>query len=180
MARVGNERGIRGGFALLELMIAVGLLTLTVGAIAMALGSLKSLSRSSEERAIAQQAVQGVIEEIRATEPGEVFARFNSTVADDLDPDDPGDRFAIRGLNPLPTDADGFVGRITFPGDGVELREDFDDVELGMRRDLNGDGQIDGVDRAGSYTVLPLRVSAEWGGKGGWQRLDVVFVVTNR
>ncbi len=177
---VRRGRTGRRAFTLVEVVVAVVLLTISVGSVAMTMTSTRSLSRSNDERTLALDAVQDVIEEIRATAPGEVFARFNSTPLDDLSAFDPGSDFTVRGLTPQRSDPDGFVGEVLFPGDGVELREDVDDPELGMRRDLNGDGQIDGLDHSLDYTVLPVRVRARWSGGGGAQELEVVFVVSER
>ncbi len=173
-------RRSRAGFTVLEVTIAAAILTLSVGAVTSMLATTNSLTRANAERSAALNAIHSTIERMRATEPSEVFARFNADPLDDIDLDDPGFQFDVEGLTPQRTDADGFVGEIEFPGDGVLLIEDFEDVELGMSRDLNGDGVIDGVDHGDDYSILPVRVRAEWLGASGNQQVEVVFVVSSR
>lgn len=181
--RGAGRRGSGGrcaGFSIIEVSLAIMLVTLSVGAVTSAMATTKSLSRSNTDRALALDAAQSVIERMRAIEPSEVFARFNANPLDDLSLDDPGNLFQVRGLTVRRDDADGFVGEITFPGDGTVLREDLDDVELGMQRDLNGDAVIDANDHAADYTILPVRVRVEWLGTGGPQSLEIVFVISGR
>ena len=169
------------GFTMFEAVIALAVLAMSIGSISSMLATTTSLSRSNKERALALEIVEAVIEDLRAEAPGEVFARFNATTLDDPATGvSPGDHFFVSGLTPQLDDPDGFVGDILFPGNGVELREDVVDVELGMSRDLNADATIDSNDHAGDYTILPLRVRARWTGASGRQSLDVVYVVTTR
>ena len=44
----------------------------------------------------------------------------------------------------------------------MELREDVVMPELGLPRDLNGDGVIDSNNHANDYRVLPLCIDVEW------------------
>ena len=105
----------------------------------------------------------------------EVFARYNATAADDpTSGDSPGAAFDVVGLAPLPGDPDGRVGSIEFPGDGIELREDDVDRDLGMPRDLNGDGILDASDHALDYLLLPVRVTVSFAGQGGPRTISFV------
>ena len=174
----GKEQAGEAGYTLLELMIALVVVTIAVGAISTSMASTSSLSRATEERGIALDAALSVMEAMRATDPQEVFVRYNQTTLDDPAAGaSPGRYFAVPGLTVRPGDPDGFVGEVIFPGDGVQLLESGTDVELGMPRDLNGDGVtdpiIDLIDHAGDYTILPARVRIEWEGQGGRQRVEM-------
>jgi hypothetical protein len=48
-----------------------------------------------------------------------------------------------------------------------------------MRRDLDGDGTIDGDDHAADYRVLPVRVRVRWRGPDGDRELFLVTVLSN-
>jgi hypothetical protein len=91
----------------------------------------------------------------------------------------PGNSFAVHGLSPQSGDADGCAGAIQFPGNGLKLREDGSDAELGMPRDLDGDGLTDATDHAGDYRLLPVRVVISWHGKTGNSSLELVTVLTD-
>ena len=164
-----------------ELMIAMIVTLVSAGVMSSTLVLSKSMSGGSTERRAALDAVQSVIESMRAQDPTEVFARFNATVLDDPPNGlSPGNTFAVPSLRAARNDPDGIVGEVLFPGDGVQLREDVDDPALGMRRDLNGDENIDALDHAGDYTILPVRVRARWQGAGGVQTVEVVFITSTR
>jgi hypothetical protein len=121
-----------------------------------------------------------MIEELKSTAFDEVFARYNATTADDpAAGTSPGDDFAVAGLDPRKDDADGFVGSIEFPGTGTTLREDVQDAELGMPRDLNGDGPpLDADDHADDYRILPVRIVIRWSGQNGARTFQLVTVLT--
>lgn len=171
--RTGRESA-RAGYSLIEIVIAIVVLTIAVGSISTSLVSTTSLSRSNEERTLALDTALSVIEAIRAEDPAEVFVRYNQTTADDpATGPSPGGFFSVPGLTVRPGDPDGFVGEVQFPGDGVTLREDVGDIELGMPRDLNADAVLDSVDHAADYTVLPVRVRIEWAGTSGLKRVEM-------
>jgi hypothetical protein len=150
-------------------LLSVGLSTL--------IGSLVSSIRHQagmRERTLAMDAIETTLEQLAGVPFAEIFARFNGVDGDDIlggPIGSPGLAFDVPGLGPVAGDADGLVGRLEFPGDGSTLREDFQDVELGPPRDLNGDGLVDQADHAGDYRVLPVRIVVEWNGIAGPSRL---------
>ena len=82
----------------------------------------------------------------------------------------------MPGLDPDPNDPDGRVGEILMPvltvGGAVQVREDLQLPELGMPRDLNGDGAHDGLDHSVDKRVLPVLVRLRWRGATGISRME--------
>jgi prepilin-type N-terminal cleavage/methylation domain-containing protein len=180
-----RARGSRAGFSLLEITIAISVLTLAlVGATGSMLAGNR-LQRVNRESAVAEDAVRQVLESMRGSALATTFARFNSTAADNpAGVVSPGATFAVEGLRAPPEDGGAPVGSIVFPtildGGVLELREDFVDAELGMPADLNADGAIDDANHAGDYRVLPVRVQVRWVGVAGTRTLTVETVLWNR
>ena len=175
-----GKRGQRSGYSMLDLAIGIMIVVVAVGSVSSSLTSGFSLNRSNRERSRAAEHADRIIEGLLATDFEEVFARYNATAADDpVDGVSPGATFDVPGLTPQNGDADGIVGEIDFPGDGVSLREDTVDRGLGMPRDLNGDGdELD--DAAADYLVLPVRLRVAWQSTGGPQQIELVTTVARR
>ena len=167
------------GFSLVELMVGMTVLVIATGAVASTLVATNELSATSEEIGSALETISNRMEEMRATEFSDIFSTYNTAPGDDPDGNGsaPGSTFAVRGMDQWPGDAS--VGLITFPGDGSELREDFVDRELGMPRDLNGDGVIDARNHASDYIILPVRVRVRWTGRSGRVEKSAVGVLAN-
>jgi len=161
-------------------MISSTVFLLVAGAVVTALVVSSALNMTNRETALASRAAQSIIEELKGTAFDEVFVRYNTTAADDPAlGTSPGDGFAVEGLDLQADDADGFVGSIEFPGTGATLREDGEDVELGMPRDLNGDGPpLDVDDHADDYRILPVRIVIRWSGQNGDRTFELVTVLT--
>lgn len=163
------------GFSLVEVMIALSVLSIAAGALVTELLTVHSLDAIQAERQTALDAVISQVEALHAVDPEVAFVRFNATQADDpVGVACPGNGFAVPGLTAQEGDADGWAGSIVFPGDAIQLREDAVDDALGTPRDLNLDGAVDGADHAADYEVLPVRVRVDWTGRGGDQSLEVV------
>jgi prepilin-type N-terminal cleavage/methylation domain-containing protein len=169
VARAGGHRGTRSGFTLTEIALAVAVFGLVAGSTVYSLLHAKYLSWTNRERGIALEAAQSAMEQVRGDDFRNAFANFNG-----------GTNFAVPGLNVIPGDPDGFVGEIFFPGDGVQLLENFVDRELGMPRDLDLDGTIDGADHAPDYEVLPVRVRVQWRGPRGNEQVELITTLTER
>lgn len=169
-------------------MAAAAVLAVALSGLAGSLVSAMALARVNRESAIARAAAQRTLEEIQGVPFAETFAVFNASTADDAGLTFParGAGFAVAGMDAPPGDADGLCGRVMFPTVvnlfGVEeLREDVVDARMGMPRDLNLDGLPgDGLDHAGDYVVLPVRVRIEWRGVSGTRQLDFETVLCDR
>jgi hypothetical protein len=166
---------------MLELMIAMVVFTIGFSAILSNLVTAMALRDASRGLAVATEAAQGVLEEMRTRPFGQVFALYNANPADDPDGpgSGPGSDFAVDGLAARSADPDGFAGEILFPGDGVQLVEGSGDLALGMPRDLNSDGNVDAADHADDYTVLPVRIRVEWRGRSGDQLVEIVTSIAD-
>ena len=167
-ARAHRQRG----FTLLELAFAITILAIGIAGISRAmLGAGRSGARSREaDRAM--QAARAMLERIQAEAFAQAFRSFNGDPSDDPSGSGtaPGASFAVTGLRSLPNDADGLPGEITFPTPSAtspELRENVTLAELGMPRDLNGDGNVDASNHATDYKLLPVRVRVRWQGADG-------------
>lgn len=173
-----RRRALAGGFALVELMVAIGIMSILVGVVMSCMTRAFSLSEATRGTAQAVSAAEDAIAELTAVDFLEAFARYNADPDDDPDGPGtaPGSGFAVPGLTPLAGDLDGLPGEILFPGGGVTLREDAEDRDLGMPRDLNGDGPIDDLDHGDDYRVLPVRVRVRW--REGGRNRQIELVVT--
>jgi len=153
---------------MVDVALATVILVVAAGGLISTVISTSKLSRVTEESSDAYEAARAITETIYATNPGEVFATFNAAPF-----------FTVPGLNLQDGDADGFVGQIIFPTIGGELREDSVNAELGMPRDLNGDGVIDALDHSDDYTILPLTLRMQWKGVSGNEAADLTMLIEN-
>jgi len=147
---------------------------LMVALMAMSASTLRthSLRRQNRERAIAQNAVRAISERVHAL--SDQIRREEADWSEDLIAalsvgGSLGETFVITGLTPT-GDAPS-VGTIQVLRD--ETRSDADlGFELGMPRDLDGDGAADNTDVSANARILPVIVQAQWTGVSG----DVTIV----
>jgi hypothetical protein len=170
----GRASGAARGVTLLELAITVTFMAIAFGAVVSTLTASIFLSRSNAEHHEVFLAACSVVERMRSTRFDHVFAAFNADPADDPTGAGTGfgDAFDVTGLTPQADDVDGRVGEIVFPGGGFDLREDALDPRLGLPRDLDGDGAVDGADHGSDYQLLPVVVRVRWRGKSGDRELE--------
>jgi len=170
---------------LLEVVLVLGILTVAFGMFSTTMMANNRTRVINRDTAISAEAARAVFETMHNVEFGEVFARYNSDPADDPDGPGtaPGSGFSVPGLDPLPGDADGFVGHVVLPESEAlpvwQLREDFADANLGLPRDLNGDSIVDDQDHALDYLILPVRIEIEWQGRFGPRRMTASTMLTD-
>ncbi|MEE2940813.1 MAG: prepilin-type N-terminal cleavage/methylation domain-containing protein [Planctomycetota bacterium] len=163
----------RSGFTMVEVMVALLVLTVAVQILSSTVTASISYTRVKRERAAAVVATTNVIETMHSLPFYDLFATYDEDPDDDPDGPGtaPGARFEVDGLTPLPGQE--FVGRIEFPTEGTRLVETVPDRRFGTPRDLNGDLLIDGDDRSGDYLVLPVVVTVEWTSQLGERRFEI-------
>lgn len=159
------------GFTLVELAIAMMVMTTALLVFSSTVTGIARQRATLRERVLALDAARNRLETLRSEDFHAVYALYN---ADGLDDPlgagtAPGARFDVPGLTPVDAALDGLAGEVEFPAardeneNGVlRLREDLEDGDLGMPRDLSGDGVIDADDHGGDYFVLPVRVRIRW------------------
>ncbi len=157
-------------------------LVVAMGALLGSVFSAIRLASVTEDTAAANRAARGILETMSAMPFEQAFAAYNADEADDPDPKV--DYLTLLSIpKGLLAGENGEVVQATlaFPAveglGGLELREDFVDATLGMPSDLNGDGDIDGLDHSDDYRALPVSVRLEWRGKSGMQRLVLATVL---
>lgn len=170
-------RGRRAGFTLIEVMVAILVLTVAVQILSSTVTASISYSRVKRERGLAVVAATNVIEEMHALPFFDVYATYNGNAADDPfgAGTAPGSRFDVPGLDPV--DGAASVGRVEFPERNGMLCETVVDERLGTPRDLNGDMLIDGADRAEDHLVLPVVIVVEWKSKLGNRRFEIATML---
>ncbi len=171
------------GFGLIELIVALTVLTVGLGAFVQGLISSSRLRQANDAARTATHSARMVAETLVSADFNEVFARYNASVADDpAGVDCPGAAFDVPGLDPHPSDVDGRVGEIRFPssrGNGTRLTElarlsNF----AGLPRDLNLDGDVLDADVTADARVLPAVVSVVWrGSTGAVQRFETTVLL---
>jgi len=190
---VGPARGglPAGGFTMIELMLVMTVLLVAFGALSQSLVQSMALTEVNRESALAQGAMREMIEVMNGSDSETedfalIFSRYNSDPTDDPPGvSSPGSNFAVAGLTPIDGDPDGFVGEIIFPtlvtGAGLELREDITLPELGMPRDLDGDGQWLMANNVESdYRLLPVLIRVEWQGRSGGRSAEIRTFLAER
>jgi len=160
------------GHTLIELLVAFSFLVIGAFAFLRVMVSASNASNVNFEVALAKEGARSQIEWMMSLDYKEAFARFNSSAADDPPAPlvSPGANFAVQGLDPVPGDADGFVGEIIFPNlpaAATQIREDLVNTSLGSPMDLNGDQVIDSADHLADCLAIPVLVRITWQGRSG-------------
>jgi len=167
----------RAGWTLLEIMISTVILLVVLMGFSYGLVSTTSLERVTREQGQAREAAREQVELLRAIPLEDVLERYDELPGNDPDGVvSPGPHFDVPGLNPRPGAA--AVGTIVLPlTEEGEVREDVERPELGLPRDLTGEGELDDLDHAGDYRILPVLVRLEWRGAGGDAKLEMGTVL---
>lgn len=162
-----NSKGKSAGFTLVEIGLAMTILLVALMAMGASTLRMSSLRRQNRERAVAQNAIRTISEQIHATadrvrrESGDWASDFGAELAagGSLGP-----TFDIQSLTPQ--NGQPSVGTITvvFDETATDAALGF---ELGMPRDLDGDGAVDNTDVSNTARILPVIVRAQWTGVSG-------------
>ena len=174
--RQDEEAKRSGGFTLIELVAAGAILAIGACGLSSVLVNAMTTTAVNRESSQARAAAQQLLEQIQNIPVGDVFATFNDDTRDDpLGPSTaPGSSFEIE-LKPAAAQVSSMTGEVLFPTltSMGALREDVRDEQLGMPRDLNGDGEIDSLSHSRDYVVLPVRIRVVWRGATGQRSLEM-------
>ncbi|MEQ8763408.1 MAG: type II secretion system protein [Planctomycetota bacterium] len=172
-----GRRRSEGGSTIVELLIALSILS--VGLLAHGSLTLSSMTQSelNRERRLALEGLRSQLEQMRAWDFRQCYSAFDLSSANDP-PGAPGSQFDILGLEPV--SPGGRVGRVLLPTapnpsgtPPTALREDLSQPDIGLPADLDGDGAIDNLPKDDSYVRLPVRVEARWRGVSGEQQMII-------
>lgn len=189
--RTTRLRTASAGMTLVEVMVALVILTVAVYLLSSTITAAIAHSDVKRERALAVEAAMNQIERMHSEPFQELFAVYNGDPSDDpLGPGTAAGRhFAVEGLNACTGDPDGLPGEVVVPstaagglvmvgaGPKLVLREDATIAELGLPRDLNGDVLIDDRDHAEDYILLPVIVRVTWEGRGGRREIAMPTIL---
>lgn len=181
-----SRRGARArrGFTLLEVLFGLVVLLVGVTSFSGALVSSMRAAKKADEMNRATKAAHAILARIEAEAFPEAFRRFNDYKLDDPGGAGtaPGAHFAVEGLEARPGDADGQPLDVIFPtqtNDASRLKENVTVAELGMPRDLNGDGVIDTANHAVDYKLLPVLVRVRWRSASGPGEFELKTMLAN-
>jgi len=190
-ASKGKNQRARGGFTIIELMLVIAVLMVALLLLSQSLGAAMRLTNVNRETALAADGAQEMLELLQGVEDfSQLFVLYNANADDDPGGPGsaPGSGFVVTGLDPDPDDVDGLVGEILFPAEfgvaGLELHEFIVDQELsddlGLPRDLNGDGVLDAADHSGDYQLLPVCIRLRWTGATGIREFEIQTLLADR
>ncbi len=170
MQRDGTQRG----FTALEVIITGSVLAVAACALVAALVNAMTLASVNRETATAAEAAREVVERLHGVPCTMVFRTFNADPYDDPNGigTAPTGVFRFDPGNGPTADGDLTVQVLMPLGYGGRVREDVVNPDLGMPRDLNGDGEIDSLDHSGDYILLPIRVLVTWRGVTGIRTVE--------
>lgn len=165
-----GARRARRGFTLIELAIATSILMIGLVSVLSASSRMHSLRLSNRERTLAQNAMRSMAERMHATSHG-FTDDPNTWAAELLAAYAPGgalgDTFSIEGLTPVDEQPQGSL----WIGQDETQSDDDLGVELGLPRDLNGDGDASDDDVSEGARLLPVVLTLSWRGENGVQRM---------
>lgn len=180
-----KRRNADRGFSLVEIIIAVAVLSIALVGLLSLIYRTRHMNAVARENLTAMRAAEKMIETLRNADFDKVFASYNAVPADDPPPGPgtaAGPDFVVDGLRPVPGDPDGKCGKIRFPTDpsGAELREDQNDPDLMLPRDLNGNKTIDAVSVAADTKLLPMTLEIQWAGLTGPRTMTYRYVLLKK
>lgn len=175
--RKGATVSRRSGFTLIELTISMSILIIGIVSVASATSRMHALRKFNRETTIAGNALRSMSERIHAR--SYAFSDDETTWAQNLlgvyGPGGTfGTTFDARGINAA--NGQVAVGSIQIFTDET-LTDAAIGFQLGMPRDLNGDGDTLDGDVTTSARVLPVLLTLTWQGNTGVRTIEHGFYV---
>lgn len=135
------------GFSLLEMMLALSILSIALAAMIDSMVSTGKLESVLRDKRIVRDGINRVINDMRSCD----FATMTTTFATSFD---------ITDIRPQTGQA--HVGTVTFYTDetGAGMTPD-DMASLGFPRDLNANGNATDTDVT-NYVILPAKIEVKW------------------
>lgn len=167
----------RGGFALIEMAIAVSILVIGLVTLLSATSGMHRLRHQNRDRSVAQNGMRTMAERIHARSYGLTGdpATWSSRLIGIFGPGGSfGDTFEVQGLN-LPLGAQ-TLGTIQIVTDETATDQALG-AQLGMPRDLDGDGLVASTDVRQGARLLPVILRLRWRGQSGVSSLTHAFYV---
>lgn len=169
-----RPRQRQGGYSFVEVVVAVAILA--IGMLSQASLTVTHVGQSALNKAsrLAIDGIHNQIEDLKNHAFADVFKDYQGT---------PLQHFAVPGLEPQDSDPDGAVGEIIFPTasdplvGNLVLREDLARPELGLPRDLDGDGAIDSTPKNATYQLLPVMIELRWKSPVGDRSMRVAVML---
>jgi len=150
---------------LAEVALAMTILLVALMAISASTYRSHNLRRFNRERVLAQNAIRSMSERVHARSFGLSNTAEDSWAADLIELFEAGgsfgDEFDITGLNQL--DSETPIGTLLVVTDETATDASLG-VDIGMPRDLNGDGDATDTDVSADAILLPVVVRADWFG----------------
>lgn len=177
---LGSEgRRARRGFTMVELAIAMSMLMIGLVSAASATMRMHHLRLQNRERLMAQNALRSMGERIHAQSYRDSLDHpdtWAQTVLATFGPDGTlKGVFDVDFLN-APSEDKEFPGTIEVIVDETTTDAVLG-MELGMPRDLNGDGDAADLDVTADACILPVVLRIEWRGQQGLQEISHGFYV---
>ncbi len=175
---LSSKRSSRArGFTMIELAVSMSILLIGIASIVSSTSRMYALRKYNRERTLAQNGLRSTAERIHASAYG--FSDDSLTWAENLlDVYGPGgssgNTFSVKGLNVDVNETS--VGTVQIVTDETLSDSDLQ-CQLGMPRDLNGDGDALDADVTQGAHILPVILDLVWTGQRGTSRLKHGFYV---
>jgi len=170
-----QARRATGGFSLLEVTLSITVLLVALLAATASTLKMAGLRRVNRERMLAQNAVRAVSERLQSladratTDP----AGWTTAVLDGVAAGgEIGTTFDVRELTAR--DGAASVGTIQIVTDET-ITDAALGTQLGLPRDLDGDGAAGSSDVSNTARLLPVVVRAQWRGSSGNSQITHAF-----
>lgn len=160
---LNDSRRRRRGFMLVEVTLAVGVIAIAILAVLASITLAGRLSQSEREIALATEGIDKQLAELRNAPFNSLYQQFGPTGIQTFD---------VPGLS---SPSGGPAGSIQ-----LVVNETSNIPQLGLPRDLNGDGDALDTNVSSFYVLMPVTLNVQWTGPTGNQRVQLHTLLANR